>query len=154
MGWYEPVQRFLVQLLLESSFIFLKYSLILSLRLQFAWCRKYLMFSCGLYYTRKAVSVGEFGKWTHSKLHICAILSVILFLSSHTFLKLIWFCVCFVSKRVVFYWNALISKTESRFLQCYPPLYFFFSDFLKFIWFCIFSQVNGLIFHHITFFLL
>ena len=51
------VQRVLVQLSEESSFLFLKYSLVFSLRLQFAWCCQYLRFSCGLYYTGKTVSV-------------------------------------------------------------------------------------------------
>ena len=34
----------------------------LSLWFQFAWSREYLMFSSGLLYKGKAVSVGEFGK--------------------------------------------------------------------------------------------
>ena len=34
----------------------------LSLWLQFAWSREYLVFSSGFLYKGKAVSVGEFGK--------------------------------------------------------------------------------------------
>ena len=53
--WYETtyykiysllVQRVLVQLSKESSCFFLKYSLVLSFRLQFAWCCQYLNTLC------------------------------------------------------------------------------------------------------------